>query len=80
GVLRVTFMDEAIYLHTLQIRSEFRRRGFGRQLLENIVRDLLAEGKRVRLEVDTENDIALSLYRSCGFQVIATYRYYELRA
>ena len=80
GVLRATFMHEAIYLHTLQIRSEFRRRGFGRQLLENIVRDLLAEGKSVRLEVDTENDIALSLYRSSGFQVITTYRYYELRA
>jgi predicted GNAT family acetyltransferase len=41
--------------------------------------ELLDEGKIVRIEVETENDVAISLYRSCGFRPIVTYLYYELQ-
>lgn len=80
GILRAAFFDKTIYLNTFSIQPAFRGRGFGRQVLEGVVRDLLAESKAVRIEVETDNDRALSLYHSCGFKPIITYLYYELQA
>jgi tetratricopeptide (TPR) repeat protein len=36
--------------------------------------------RHIRIEVDTQNGNALSLYRSCGFEKISKYRYYRMEA
>jgi ribosomal protein S18 acetylase RimI-like enzyme len=59
---------------------ELRGRGYGREILARTIAELRAEGwQHIRIEVETENVNALGLYRSCGFQEIAEYRYYALR-
>ena len=60
--------DEA-EIHWIEIFQEYRGKGFGRKLLQDIL-EFLKENENIRkifLEVDEENKKALSLYRSLGF-------------
>ncbi len=77
GLIRVAFDKDAVDLCTFGVLPEHRGRGFGRQILEQVIQDVLPEGKTIYIEVETKNDTALSLYLSCGFQSVATFRYYE---
>lgn len=58
---------------------EYRRLGYGRVILTQVVNQLLAQGQRsIVLEVATDNAQALSLYERCGFRPITIYDYYRL--
>lgn len=77
GLIRVASDGESVDLCTFGVLPEFRGRGLGRQILEQVIQNLLPEGKTIYIEVETENKTALSLYLSSGFQSVATFRYYE---
>lgn len=52
-------------------------KGIGRQVLLDVTESLRAEGvERITLEVAVENDSALHLYESCGFERVATEDYW----
>ncbi|MFL5701990.1 MAG: GNAT family N-acetyltransferase [Ktedonobacteraceae bacterium] len=77
------FMDDREYgIYTFGILPQYRRRGFGSQMLEQLIKDIHTNNesseRRIALEVESENRPAISLYRSCGFQEITTYGYYNL--
>jgi ribosomal protein S18 acetylase RimI-like enzyme len=58
---------------------EFRRKGLGRSILMEIVNiPELKEKMRIELDVQTDNDNALSLYQKSGFRKESTMDYYEL--
>jgi ribosomal protein S18 acetylase RimI-like enzyme len=81
GSLRIFLVpDESLaYINTFGILPEHQGQGYGRRMLRDVVAALREEGwRQIRIEVATDNPIALSLYRSSGFQQIAAYRYYEL--
>ncbi len=83
GSLRVFLMSEnsCVYINTFGVLPECRGRGYGRQILAATIDRLVAEGwQRIRIEVETENRPALSLYRSCGFREITAYDFYHLQA
>src|SRR5262249_18715685 len=64
GMLRVFTIEEesTVYINTFGVLPEFRGRGYGRQILEQCLAGLLAEGwEHIRIEVDTENGNALGL-------------------
>jgi ribosomal-protein-alanine N-acetyltransferase len=61
-------------IHTLAVDPEHQRRGVGRALLRAILDH--AQGATVFLEVRTDNDSAIRLYRSEGFDVIGIRRGY----
>jgi len=71
GLVRVGTEAE---IHTLAVDPAHQRRGIGRALL----RELLdrAAGATVFLEVRTDNESAIWLYRSEGFEVVGTRRGY----
>ena len=49
-------------------------------MLSTLARDLKAEGAAdIGLEVSVTNDAALRLYLSCGFDVMGTEDYYQVR-
>ena len=55
-------------------------RGYGRHILLQILAMLIAEGRQaIRIEVETDNRNALSLYLACGFVPEHTYSYYQLK-
>lgn len=77
GMIRVTVAPEAVWLTSFAVIAAERGRGLGRRILESVIGGLGRE-KPIRLEVETDNDGALALYRAVGFREIATYRYYRL--
>ena len=64
----------------LGILPEYRSMGLGRELLNGSVEKLIDLGAdNIFLQVDGENETALGLYTSCGFQVKYAMEYYKLK-
>jgi ribosomal protein S18 acetylase RimI-like enzyme len=77
GCIRTNHDGTTMYITAFGVLPEFRGRGFGRQILLQIVDMLLREKwPTVRIEVATDNRKALDLYLSCGFKNMTTYGYY----
>lgn len=80
--LNVYFGDSvSAGIYAFGVVPEYRRHGFGRQVLERIITLIQAEHsnqRRIQLEVETNNNNAIALYRSCGFREVTTYGYYNL--
>ena len=68
------------YIFGVAILPEFRGRGFGRAMLDAVLKKHFAGSTAaILLEVATQNDTALCLYRSVGFETLTIYDYYEKR-
>lgn len=64
-------------VHTIGVDPAYQGQGIGRRLLDNLLE--FADGAVVFLEVRTDNEVALELYRSLGFeQVGLRKRYYRI--
>ncbi|HEY5883778.1 MAG TPA: ribosomal protein S18-alanine N-acetyltransferase [Pyrinomonadaceae bacterium] len=68
---------DELHINNVAVREEFRRRGIGRRLIDQI----LAEGKRAGasaayLELRAGNKAALALYEECGFRVTSRRKQY----
>ena len=79
GTIRLTREDSTGYVHGFTIQGVRRGRGIGRDILRRSVGLLHDQGAaEVRLEVDVDNEGALGLYTSLGFEPVLTEDYYEL--
>jgi len=79
GMLRLNVLEPDVFVQSLRVRPEYRGRGYGRQILTAVLDRLVVQDwARIMLEVATDNEVAMSLYRSCGFHRVATYLYYWL--
>jgi len=71
----------AVRLDNLAIRSESQGRGWGTQLLQDIITELQSQGvKRIDLIVESDNARAIRLYQKLGFEIEGTLRKYFKRA
>jgi [ribosomal protein S18]-alanine N-acetyltransferase len=61
-------------VHTIGVDTAYQRRGIGRRLLDELL--AFADGGTVFLEVRTDNEAAIALYRSVGFEQIGLRRRY----
>lgn len=65
-------------VHTIGVDPGLRQRGIGGALLGELLRVADAWGGPVFLEVRTDNDAAIALYRREGFEIVGTRkRYYQ---
>lgn len=65
-------------VHTIGVAPEARRLGAGSALLEKLLRYAEKHGGPVYLEVRTDNEAAIALYRKYGFDIVGTRpRYYQ---
>ena len=79
GCLRLDDMGDQIGIYAFEVRLGYRGLGYGRQMLEEAIRTIRAgTGKRIMLDVETDNTNAIGLYLSCGFEIKTTYGYYGL--
>ena len=77
GSLRLETFDQGIGIYAFGVVPAYRRRGYGRQILEEAIRVVRSEGQQpILLDVDVDNTPALALYTSCVFQIKTTYDYY----
>ncbi len=64
-------------IHTIGVDPEYQGRGIGRRVLDELLN--IADGAVVHLEVRTDNEPAIALYRSVGFtEVGVRRRYYRI--
>lgn len=65
------FVDEETPELSIAIREDYRNRGFGGLLLENLFQKLKANGfNKVSLSVDKQNP-AVNLYQRFGFEIVS---------
>jgi len=77
GCIRTNYYGTTIYITAFGVLPEQRGRGYGRQILLQIIDKLLQEKwPKILIEVATDNRHALGLYLTCGFQEMTTYGYY----
>lgn len=77
GKIGVSMEAECGYIFGFVVRPEYRRQGFGREILCQALGILhLGNIKKIMLEVAVDNENALALYKSCGFKILTTYDYY----
>jgi ribosomal-protein-alanine N-acetyltransferase len=77
GFVLVRFAADEAEILTIAVSSRHRRRGYGRLLMEDVVRRLYRERiGSLFLEVDRANAAAVALYRSLGFVVAGERRNY----
>lgn len=80
GTINIQILNGDAYVYGFVVRPEQRGRGYGRQILAQVVDTTIAAQPRpIFLEVETENVPALTLYRSLGFQTTHTFDYYRLK-
>ncbi|APB77023.1 ribosomal-protein-alanine N-acetyltransferase [Paenibacillus polymyxa] len=69
-------MDTAV-IHDFCVHPLYQGKGYGREILACLVKILLAKQyTKIRLGVVTQNERALNLYRSIGFEISAESHYY----
>ena len=79
GMLRLNVLEPDVYLQSFRVRSAYRGRGYGRQILAWVLDRLVDQDwAHIMLEVATDNEVAISLYASCGFRRVAAYLYHWL--
>jgi [ribosomal protein S18]-alanine N-acetyltransferase len=77
GYVLFWLLPNEIDVHNLAVHSEFRRRGIGRLLLQQVVIEARCRSSnRVTLEVRQSNVSAQKLYESLGFTTTAVRRGY----
>lgn len=77
GMLRVEVNDAGAWISGFAIAADQRGRGFGHQVLEEVVRDLDRSGvEKTSLDVATDNERALGLYLDLGFEQVGAMDYF----
>jgi ribosomal-protein-alanine N-acetyltransferase len=68
GYVLFWLLPDEVDIHNIAVRSEYRRRGIGRMLLQEVLAAARQrQSARVTLEVRKSNIAAQTLYRSTGF-------------
>jgi ribosomal protein S18 acetylase RimI-like enzyme len=83
GTLRVNRSDdrgtETAGIYGFAILPDHQGQGIGRRVLSSVVRSLRDDGvEKITLEVAVNNDAALKVYETCGFERIGTDDYFRL--
>ncbi|MHB1630350.1 MAG: GNAT family N-acetyltransferase [Bacilli bacterium] len=78
GTVAMNHADEnSAFIHGFCVLPEHQGRGYGRQALALAIRTALGlQRANIELEVACANSRALSLYQSCGFEVMGANDYY----
>lgn len=79
GRINTHIRDGNAHFFSISVLPEYRRRGYGRLILQEGIRLAAQQGlKSMTLEVACENRKALNLYQVCGFQETYVNDYYSI--
>ena len=73
GSVNISVFSSHYYLYGLEIKEEYRGKGYGNQLFNQVLLDLASlDPLPLRLQVSENNIPAVSLYKKTGFQITET--------
>ncbi len=75
GFIKYDVIYEKVELIYIFVCKECRNKGIASKLLKSLI-DIVSDKENITLEVRTDNDIAIRLYQSSGFEIIATRKNY----
>ena len=78
GMIRLMFTPEVVWLNSFAVLDGLRGQGIGRALLTGVLAGL-ERSRPILLEVATDNETALRLYRGAGFMEQTRYRYFRVK-
>ena len=70
--LYVLKRKNAYIIRDVYVLPEYRGQGYGKKLLEGIIDFLKAKKLPIQLYVDSDNQVAIALYKSVGFKLVKT--------
>ena len=77
GFIKYDVIYEKVELIYIFVCKHCRNKGIASKLLKSLI-DRISDKENITLEVRVSNKVAINLYKSCGFNVVATRkRYYE---
>lgn len=77
GVFNMNYTEDGVFLYGLGIREDFQRKGYGEEFLNFALKKAFEKGKKVILDVDSDNMPAYNLYKKLGFKIDFQADYYE---
>ncbi|MEG1994143.1 MAG: GNAT family N-acetyltransferase, partial [Oscillospiraceae bacterium] len=77
GSLSINYEDDDIFLYGVAVAKNQRGKGFGKELVKFAQNIAFREEKKIVLDVDSDNPVAFSLYKSCGFVIDFQVDYYR---
>lgn len=79
GTITVSKQEQSTTLSGFAVHPSYQGKGYGKDILCNIVHTLITEGvSTIGLDVETKNIHALKLYTQCGFEIKTRHDYYNL--
>ena len=70
SALRMTKVEDFYYLEALETAKQYRKKGYGTEFLQELIRILKKRGKVIiRSNVSKKNTASLALHRKCGFAI-----------
>ncbi|AYC28630.1 GNAT family N-acetyltransferase [Paenisporosarcina cavernae] len=79
GKIRVKMEHNEAWIYGFAILPEYQGKGIGRDVLKKVIGIETGRGNSVHLEVETENENALKLYKDVGFEVVHAQVYYDYK-
>lgn len=77
GKIKIHFQEDSGFVSGFGILPEFRGKGYGKQGLKQALHLICEKGlTSAELDVESENNNALRIYLSCGFEPVSTMDYY----
>lgn len=70
-------MKDEPFIYGVAVAEDMRGNGYGRKMMKSACRIGLQYGKDLHLDVDSENPVAFSLYKSMGFEITFQVDYYK---
>lgn len=67
GYLDISKNNEVSLIYNIFVKENFRKKGYGRALMQQALADAFVEKKKVILSVNADNEIARRLYTNIGF-------------
>ncbi len=80
GKIKVDYNEDTAFIFGFGIMPEYRGNGYGREALKETLNLIIDKGIFIsELDVECNNDRALNLYKSCGFEEVSSMNYYEYK-
>lgn len=80
GTSWITFDGRRYHLHHIGVLTEYRNKGYGKQLTIESIRFAKDKGIQIKLEVHQSNLNAIELYKKIGFTYLGDYDVYIIRS